>query len=213
MPPEVARAALAGEALRRDDPKAERRRCCAGSTLYGLGTILHYLLTGGPPLDEAEGDKILSADERRTRIYQRAAAGEGGPAAARNPHVDRTLEAICLRLCLDASPERRYEPAAALAADLTNWLEHRPTSARAYPPWERGGLWCRRNWKSLVGCTRCWAAGAGAGGRGRGLPHERNAAESPARQRGACPRQRGRGEGHRPEGAGRRQRDTGRRRG
>ncbi len=160
MAPEMARAALASEALRLESATAERALCRLD--VYGLGTILYYLLAGAAPVEERAEDRGLSSADRCERICRRVAAGEIVPLRLRNPRVNRTLESICLR-CLSREAEGRYESAAALAADLRNWLTHRPTSARPYPPWERAGMWGRRNWAGLgVGALAALALLAGA---------------------------------------------------
>src|SRR5205085_386753 len=119
MAPEMARAALVGEGLCLR-PASEPALCPLA--LYRLGTILHYLLTGSPPLDENEADRKFPLEARRERIYERVARGEVVPPRLRNPRVDHTLEAICLR-CLGPVPGKRYASAGALAGDLRNWLE------------------------------------------------------------------------------------------
>jgi serine/threonine-protein kinase len=65
---------------------------------------------------------------------------EPEPPSRRRPGLSRDLEAICLK-CLKKEPTQRYRSAAALAADLDNWLRGEPTEVR--PPGWRTRLWHR----------------------------------------------------------------------
>src|SRR5262249_2604921 len=96
--------------------------------VYGLGAILYELLTGRPPFQSG------SAVETLRRVL------DDPPALPTtvNPRADRDLSAVALK-CLEKDPERRYEAAASLAADLDRWTRGEPTRAR--PPGVVRALW------------------------------------------------------------------------
>ncbi len=113
---------------------AGRRGMATTATdVYGLGGILHALLTGRPPF---RGESVVET------ILQ---VREGVPELARQRggRIDRDLETICLK-CLEKEPTRRYSTAAELADDLERYLAGEPIQARPIPPWVRAGKWARR---------------------------------------------------------------------
>jgi tetratricopeptide (TPR) repeat protein len=61
-----------------------------------------------------------------------------------NRAIPQDLETIILR-CLAREPTRRYQTAAALAADLRRFLDDKPIHARRTSSVERIWRWCRRN--------------------------------------------------------------------
>ncbi len=93
------------------------------SDVYGLGVVLHKLLTGELPYD-LSGTPVYEA----TRIIR-----EQPP--IRISTFDRTLrgdiETIVLH-ALEKQRDRRYQSAAELAQDICRYLNHQPISAR--PP-------------------------------------------------------------------------------
>jgi len=113
--------------------QAEGSHVGPAADVYGLGAILYYLLTGGPPfLAESPLDILLLV--RATEPIR---------PSVRQPRVARDLETICLR-CLEKAPSRRYKTAAALADDLGRFLAGEPVHARPAGRVERLGRWCRR---------------------------------------------------------------------
>lgn len=105
-----------------------------GTDIYALGATLYCLLSGRPQFQASSAmltmKQVISTE----------------PVAMRqiNPAVDCDLETICMK-CLDKSPARRYQSAAALADELKRHLEGRPILARPVSPPERAARWCRRN--------------------------------------------------------------------
>jgi hypothetical protein len=88
--------------------------------VYSLGTILYALLTGRPPFQgPSPVDTVLMVLEQ-----------DPLPPRLLNRKLDRDLEMIVLK-CLQKPPELRYASAAALADDLTAYLNDEPIAARS----------------------------------------------------------------------------------
>jgi tetratricopeptide (TPR) repeat protein len=102
--------------------------------VYGLGSILYALLAGRPPF--VTGNLAEALDLVRQRAPE--------PPSRHNRDVPRDLEVICLK-CLEKEPGSRYSSAAALAEDLTRWLDGVPIAARPASRAVRMKMWCRRN--------------------------------------------------------------------
>ncbi|MFO0879312.1 MAG: protein kinase [Gemmataceae bacterium] len=102
--------------------------------VYSLGAILYDLLTGRPPF---RGTTALDT-------LQMVQLVEPIPPSRLQPTIPRDLQTICLK-CLEKDPARRYGSAAALAADLRAYLDHRPISARPGGTLDRTWKWVRRH--------------------------------------------------------------------
>ena len=109
------------------------------SDVYALGATLYEALCGRPP--------FVGATAGETLVQVR----DGEPLAPSRlqPGVPVVLEAICLK-CLEKSPRRRYQTAAALADDLRRYLNGGPTIAQPLGALGRAAGWCRRNWMAAA---------------------------------------------------------------
>src|SRR2546430_3330066 len=101
---------------------------CPSVDVYALGAILYEMLTGRPPF------KGETASETQRQLVSE----EPVPPQRLNRKVPCDLQTICLK-CLRKDPARRYPSTAALAEDLTRFLEGRPIQAR--PPSWTGHVW------------------------------------------------------------------------
>ena len=92
------------------------------SDVYSLGATLYCLLTGKPPLDEADVGEVL----------RRAQRGEFPPPRQVDRGVPPALEAICLK-AMALKPEDRYpSPRRWPRTSSTGWptSRSRPTATR-----------------------------------------------------------------------------------
>ncbi|MFM7918868.1 MAG: hypothetical protein ACKPJJ_01510, partial [Planctomycetaceae bacterium] len=115
--------------LRYMAPEQLRGQADQRTDVYALGLTLQELLTLQPP-----GIPLMSAGGQRETVSLRSLRAE----------VPRDLETIVQKAC-SAEPERRYQTAADLEADLLRFLEDRPILARPAGLAERVWRWSRRN--------------------------------------------------------------------
>ncbi len=102
--------------------------------IFSLGVTFYEALTGVRPFEGATRDQVTA------RILTR----EPRPPRKINPHVPVDLETICLR-AMEKEPGRRYQSAAALAADLRRFADDRPILIRRAGVIERSVKWVRRH--------------------------------------------------------------------
>jgi hypothetical protein len=102
--------------------------------IHGLGATLYCMLTGRAPYHGAATAESLA----------RAAAADYPVLAVLAPTAPADLRTI-VEACLRRRPEQRYPSAAALADDLTRFLDAVPIRARPTGPVERVRKWARRH--------------------------------------------------------------------
>ncbi len=117
-----------------EQARGDRGAVAAPSDVYGLGGALYFGLLRRPP---HEGDTVVQII---------AAVLQREPERPRDldPEIHPDLERIVLR-CLAKRADERYATAAALAADLTSFLEGRAISIRTPNRRERLGRWVREH--------------------------------------------------------------------
>ena len=104
--------------------------------VYGLGALLHRLLTGRTPQATTE-----STDTTRPSLLVRSSDD------AYHQHyvpLKNDLDRVLLK-CLAEEPERRYATAEALADDLRRWLDGQPVLAQKPKPGYRMRKFVMRN--------------------------------------------------------------------
>ncbi|CAG1007137.1 eukaryotic-like serine/threonine-protein kinase [Phycisphaerales bacterium] len=95
------------------------------SDVYSLGVMLHQLLTGEFPYGVAGNLTTTLENIRGTQPR---------PIRSCSPGVDEDLQTIALK-CLSKEPDRRYQSAADLTADVHAWLAGEPIRARRDSAW------------------------------------------------------------------------------
>lgn len=102
--------------------------------VYGLGGVLHEILTGEPPhrslLNQRRDDESIEATIAIGHLPTMA-------------DVDRELRSICQK-CLAIDPADRYASASDVDRDIERWLAGQPVAAHDYSIVQRGVLTVRR---------------------------------------------------------------------
>jgi serine/threonine protein kinase len=116
------------------------------SDIYSLGATLYFLLTGQPPIREANAALLLA----------RVQAGEFPPPSKVKRTVSRGLEAIC-RKAMALRPEDRYAGAGDLAGDISRWLADERVTAWREPLGEWVERLSRKHSRYLTALTVVFA--------------------------------------------------------
>ncbi|QDU37672.1 Serine/threonine-protein kinase PknB [Maioricimonas rarisocia] len=104
------------------------------SDIFSLGVILYEMLTGSRPFSGSSDLALLQQIRHVTPL----------PPRRRDRSVPRDLETICMR-AIEKSPEKRYQSAGELSADLQRFLAGEPIRARRVTRVERTWRWMCRN--------------------------------------------------------------------
>ncbi len=125
------------------------------SDVYSVGAILYHLLAGHPPYLKPGTDPSYRS------TLMRVQAGPPDPLHQRAPLASPELAAICAR-AMARKPEQRYRDMAAMAADLSAFLERRVVAALETGAWAELRKWVVRN-RGLAGAVGSFFLALAAG--------------------------------------------------
>ena len=116
--------------------QAAGRPDCDGrlADVYAIGATFYCMLTGQPPFRAAGAVDTLRLVIEREPVSPRDLI----------PTIPSDVATICLK-CLHKDPQRRYQSAAELSADLKRFLNGEPILARPVSRAERVMKWARRH--------------------------------------------------------------------
>ena len=140
--------------------------------MYALGAMLYELLTGTTPLSRdtlrrAALDEVLRAvcEQEPPTPSSRLAAADSSPSAAANRGTEPArlgrlvkgdLDWVVMK-ALEKDRGRRYDSAAAFAADVERFLNHEPVAAGPPSRWYKARSSSAATGRpSPPGCWCCW---------------------------------------------------------
>ena len=103
--------------------RGERSSIGPWTDVYALGVTLYHCLALRPPYDD-----------QGNAVFLKVLEGGAKPLRHFNPSVPAELERVIAK-AMAVQPERRYNSAASLSADLMNVFARRPVTARRDLPW------------------------------------------------------------------------------
>jgi serine/threonine protein kinase/tetratricopeptide (TPR) repeat protein len=119
------------------------------SDIFSLGAVLYELLAGRPPLDVPSGHSSAMQQLQRLTSDQELPPPSTRAGAERARQLRGELDWIVGK-CVEKDRSRRYDSAAALAADLRAWLQRRPITAAPPAALYRAKKFIARNMAAVV---------------------------------------------------------------